>query len=63
MLVLSRVAGEWVDIDVPASSEDQRISVLVTETEKHRASLGFEADKSIKIFRRELLEREQKESK
>lgn len=55
MLVLSRLPSEWIDITIPPSSEPQHISLTVTKVQNpSRVSLGFQADKTIVINRREI---------
>jgi len=53
MLVLSRKLNEEIIIRTP---QGQEIRLQVTETKSDRTKIGLQADQSIQIMRRELLE-------
>ena len=54
MLVLSRTLGEEVVIFVPPSSGPQEIRVMLVEIRGNKIRLGFTADKSVVIHRKEI---------
>jgi len=54
MLVLSRKIGESLVIQTATGEE---IEVIVLEIKGNQARLGTEAEKSISVFREEVLER------
>ncbi len=54
MLVLSRVAGEMITIDVPPSTRPQRIVVSVTEIRGPKVRLGFTCSREITVMRPEV---------
>jgi len=56
MLVLTRKKGEDIVISVPPSDKPQIIRVKVTKTSTSTTSLGFTANKEVKINREELTE-------
>ena len=55
MLVLNRRKGESVNIYVDG---DHRLTVIVLREKKEKLSLGFEADRSVRIVRAEIDDRE-----
>ena len=52
MLVLSRKKDERIVVETP---HGEKIEILLVESRGSGARIGFEADKSIKIYRKELL--------
>lgn len=52
MLVLSRKVGEKVIVFLP---DGETLVVCVTETDRGHVRLGFDAPKSLRIYREELI--------
>ena len=61
MLILSRKKDQLVTIDVPPSDESQQVKVMVTEIKGDKVRLGFEADESITILRKEIKKKHKRE--
>ena len=57
MLMLTRREGDAVVIDVPPGPEAQRIVVHYVRDKGGNARWGFDADRSVRIMRAELLSR------
>ncbi len=55
LLVLSRKENEEIVMIVPPSDRPQVISVLVVGHQRNATRIGVRADKSIKVHRREIL--------
>lgn len=53
MLVLTRKEGEVIDILAPGG---QKLSIMLVEVARGKVRLGISADKQFAIYRRELLE-------
>ncbi len=67
MLILSRYRDEIIDVTVPAertaSGKEETISIMVTDVNRDRVSIGIEAPKDFLILRRELKDRKPREKK
>jgi carbon storage regulator CsrA len=61
MLVLSRREDEVVVLDIPPSDKWQTVEVMVIETRSKLVRLGFKADASIDIMRKELIDEDGEE--
>ena len=57
MLVLERRIDESVVLVVPGSATETRITVMVTETSRSKARIGFNAPPHVRIVRYEVLAR------
>ena len=57
MLVLERRIDEAVVLVVPGSATETRITVMVTETSRSKARIGFNAPPHVRIVRYEVLAR------
>lgn len=57
MLVLSRNQNEEIEIDASHISGSGKIRLVVVEAKAGRVRLGFDADKSIAVNRREVADR------
>ena len=55
MLVLTRLLGQDVFIDVPPSPHGRRVRLTVVRVDRNRVKLGFEADREVAINRSEVL--------
>jgi carbon storage regulator CsrA len=60
VLILSRYRDEIIDVTTPDGTV---ISVMVTDIERGRVSLGIEAPRECLILRRELKDREPRKKK
>lgn len=63
MLCLRRATTQRIFLDVPPSTEWQRIEVTLCEVKGDSAVLGFDAPKEVEIMRAEIAGRETCQSK
>lgn len=56
MLVLRRILGERILIDVPPSSERRLIELMVADLRSKEVRLAFDADRDVAINRSEVIE-------